>query len=130
MDITQFDFAYNATIKISEVGASKALALFPGVTDVSLNSRTFSTYVECANSVKHLMEDVARAASNETIEFAVTSEINPAHTGVETRSKDWADDEVARLWLFDKSFEGKLAIHAVGQARIFAMDKIDSVTIN
>ena len=70
------------------------------------------------------MDDVARSANSEnTIQLMVTAEVNPVHSGIDTRSRDWGSDELARMWIFDKTQEGSRSIHALGQARIFALQK-------
>lgn len=122
-DLNKSDFAYNATIKLTELPASKASSAFPGITDLAVNSRHFSTYLECVTSVSNLMKDVVDDANvrQAEVELTLTTEVNPEHSGIEVRSKDWATDELARIWIFDKKDEGKNSIRALGQARIFAM---------
>jgi hypothetical protein len=130
MDLSEADFAYHATLKLKELPACTVQAAFPGVTDLAVNSRHFTNYVECINSVKGLMDDVVKGVNTSAkrgTKFTVSSEINPAHTGVETRSRDWGPDEIARLWIFDKKQVKSQNIIAVGQARIFAMEKIQPI---
>ena len=118
------NFIYNATIKLSELPPCKAQAAYPGVSDLALNSRPFETYIECVNSAKGLMEDVVNDVNlRKGEEFTVSAEVNPTQTGIETRSRDWGDDELARLWIFNKKEIGSTRIHAVGQARIFVLEK-------
>lgn len=127
IDLTDANFAYHATLKLKELPTCKAQTAFPGVTDLAVNSRMFTNYIECVSSVKQLMDDVVKDVNQKTKrghKYTVTSEVNPAHSGVETRSKDWAADEVARLWIFEKKQMKEQNIYAVGQARIFAMGKI------
>jgi len=127
-DLKNSDFAFSATIKLSDLPSCKANQTFPGVSDLAVNSRNFNSYVECITSAKAFMDDVVKDANSQnTIQLGVTAEVNPIHTGTETRSKDWGPDELARFWIFDKSQEGARNIHAVGQARIFALEKVQSV---
>ena len=116
------NFIYNATIKLGELPPCKAQVAFPGVSDLALNSRQFSNYTECVDSAKGLMEDVIKDVNSlKGVQYMVSAEVNPAKTGIETRSRDWGDDELARLWIFNKAQVGSPSIHAVGQARIFAL---------
>lgn len=120
MDISKANFVYNATIKLSELPPCKAQLAYPGVSDLALNSREFSSYTECVDSAKGLMEGVMNDLNTQNAEqFTVSAEVNPARTGIETRSRDWGDDELARLWIFNKKEEGAVRIHAFAQARIF-----------
>ena len=131
MIFSDSNFIYNATIKLNELPKCKAQIAFPRMTDVAVNSRSFSTYVECVNSAKGLMDDVVADvnAQNKKQKFVVSAEVNPVHSGQTTRSRDWGPDELARLWIFDKKQEGKPNIHAVGQARIFMTEKTEPVTL-
>lgn len=131
MDFAASDFAFSATIKLADMPKCRANATFPGVADLAVNSRNFNSYTECVNVAKAFMDDVVKDANSQnTIELTVSAEVNPVHSGVETRSRDWADDELARLWIFDKSQEGSKSIHAIGQARIFALEKGASILAN
>jgi len=124
MDLKNSSFAYSATIKLSELQGGTAQVNFPGVSDVAVNSRSFDSYVECVTSAKSFMEDVVKDVNEAgEIKLTVSAEVNPLHSGIDTRSKDWGSDEMARLWIFDKAQEGARAIHALGQARIFALSR-------
>jgi hypothetical protein len=128
------DFAYHASIKLQELPACNVQEAFPGVCDLAVNSRAFTNYIECVTSVKGLMDDVVKNVNGKSkrgAKFTVSSEVNPLHSGIETRSKDWGPDELARLWIFDKKQAKSQNIYAVGKARIFAVDKMGPVhTLN
>jgi hypothetical protein len=109
------EFFYTLTLKLHEMKGTRTSQSFPSVNDLTANSRAFNDYIECVSSVKYLIEGVLRGQTN----FTINTEVNPAHTGIETRSKDWASNEFARLWLVPSSEVGKQSIRAVGQARIF-----------
>ena len=127
MDIQNSDFSFSVTLKITEMPLCKAHKTFPEVSDLAVNSRTFESYVECVTSARAFMEDVVKDANSQnTIQLSVSAEVNPEHSGLETRSRDWAAGELARFWIFDKTQEGARNINAVGQARIFALDRADA----
>lgn len=67
------------------------------------------------------MEGVIKSSASD--DFILSAEINPTQTGIETRSKDWGDTELARLWIIDRQSSGELNVHPVGQARIFAAEQ-------
>lgn len=130
MNIKDSDFVYTATLKLADLPECEARSTFPAVTDLAVNSRTFSTYVECVTSAKNFMEDIVKDINKaETIKLTVAAEINPVVSGVETRSKDWSSEEIARLWIFDKDLTGTRNIYALGQARIFALEKSDQPSL-
>lgn len=114
-------FSYGVTIKT--LAASQNIALFqeqwPGVSNFALTSRLFSSYEECISSCSRLMSDAARHYNGTDAKFKVGSEVNPIHSNQPTLSKDWADGEISRLWIYDGAMEGKGQINAVAQARIF-----------
>lgn len=108
--------------------AGSKLELLPTelLTDISFSSRPFNEFSDCALSCKTLMEGYAGKLNNKSSIFTVSSEVNPLHTGQPTISKDWDEDEMARVWVFDKKMEGTGAIFAVGQARIYVESFYDS----
>lgn len=126
IDINSSNFSYTATLKLADLPSCPIQKKFPAVTDLAVNSRTFSTYVECVNSAKNFMEEVVKDINeSQETQLTVAAEINPLVSGVETRSKDWSGEELARLWIFEKVLEGTKNIYAMGQARIFALEKPD-----
>lgn len=123
MDITTSNFVYSATIKLCELPHCKAQADFPGITDVAFNSRCFNNYVECVDSATALVNDLVKSANSQNVrQLTVSVEANPIHTGKESASTDWREDELTRFWIFDKRLEGNTFIHAVGQAQIFMVE--------
>lgn len=124
MKLDESAFIYNATLKLAELPRTTARAVFPGVADISVNSRSFSTYSECVNSAKVLIDDIVKDVNAQAgVQFTVSAEVNPTYTGVPTRSNDWVRGEVSRFWIFDEQQVGAQQIHAVGQARIFSVGK-------
>lgn len=109
------EFFYTITLKLQELKGTRTSQSFPSISDLTANSRAFSDYTECVSSVKHLIEGVLCGQTG----FTINTEVNPIHTGIDTRTKDWASNEFARLWLVPTSEVGKRNIRAVGQARIF-----------
>jgi uncharacterized secreted protein with C-terminal beta-propeller domain len=116
-------FSFTAAVKLVE-GASETGIFkdkYRGVSDVNVASREFPEYMECLLSCKSFMTDLTEQinARGQVI-YKLGSEINPAYNkGIATISKDWGNEEVARLWIFDEKMEGTGQIHAVGQARLF-----------
>lgn len=129
MDLKDSHFRYSTVLKNDQEISFEALSLFPGLNEVSFQSRTFQNYSECVKSCKGMMEDMTRDinSSLEEPKFKVGAEVNPIHTGTQTLSKDWGNFEVARFWVYNKAMEGNgAAINAICRGSIFAIPKVDS----
>lgn len=127
-------FSYTANVKMMmSTGAFTVLKdQYPGVTDLSIASREFIDYNECVTSCRTFMDDVKTKINDVAkIVYIVQSEINPAFSdGKPTLSKDWDPHEVSRLWIFDQKMEGTNQISAIGQARVFKIDRPTSVHLS
>lgn len=134
MNLKESHFRYNSILKREKQFELEALELFPGLNEISFQSRIFEQYAECVKSCKGLMEDLSKGINNslEAPKFKVGAEVNPEHTGNQTLSKDWGPNEVARFWVYDKAMEGAgTGINAICKASIFALPKeISSIVLN
>lgn len=121
MDLKAANFRYTFISK-SELNRRFEIAeLFPNISEMSLVSKLFSDYTQCAVSCKGLLEDVMSAFSSEGTQYKLASETNPKFSGQPTVSVDWDEHELARFWVFDKAQEKKGAkISAVARASILA----------
>lgn len=128
MDLKNSHFRFSTLLKYNKDHGIvfEGLSLFPGLNEISFQSRTFNQYSECVRSCKGMMEDVVKEINltGET-KFKVGAEVNPAHTGTQTLSRDWGDTEVARFWVYDKAMEGNGGkIDAVCKGSIIAIPKL------
>lgn len=122
IDMNNSEFAYSVTIKLNELPPCELQEDFPGTADLAVNSRNFSNYFDCSNSVRKFMDEIVENINDgrpEEEHFMVTAEVNPIYSGVDTKSKDWLMGELARLWMFEKRQEDSNTIQAAGQARVF-----------
>lgn len=129
MDLKDSHFHYNALLKNEQGIKFEGLDLFPGLNEINFQSRTFQNYAECVKSCKGLMEDMTSRINIGIGEskYKVGAEVNPVHTGTQTLSKNWADSEVARFWVYDKKLDRNGSnIEAVCKGAIFAVPKIVS----
>ncbi len=125
------DFVYTASIKLNELRHCKAQTDFPKVADLSITSRNFNSYSDCASSVKNFMGDVLdNVNAGDGDKYVISIEANPAYSGVETKSGEWHSGELARLWLFDAAQEDSVSIYAVGQARVYMVPREPDQYIN
>ena len=128
MNLKDSHFSYTALLKNEQDIDFEALTLFPGLNEISFQSRTFPTYSDCVKSCKGLMEDMSREvnASIKEQRFKVGAEVNPAHSGAPTLSKDWSETEVARFWVYNRTMEGTGgAIAAICRGSIFAAPRVE-----
>jgi len=126
ISLNKSDFVYTATIKVADLHDCKTKSEFPGITDISINSRTFANYFDCSNSVRSFMDNVVNKVNSELPkghQYMITSEVNPIYTGIESKSKEWVAGELARMWMFEVAQEDAVSIQAVGQARVYMMPK-------
>lgn len=134
MDLQNSHFKYNALLKREASIKCEGLELFPGLNEISFNSRTFTTYAECVKSCKGMMTDMSIDINSSINEhkFKVGAEVNPIVSGTASLSREWLDQEVARFWVYDKTMEGNGGkIDAVCKGSIFAIPKIiSSASIN
>ena len=56
-------------------------------------------------------------------QYMITTEVNPLYSGVDTKSKDWVEGELARLWMFAAAQEEQNTIQAVGRAQVFMLNR-------
>lgn len=130
MNLPTSNFIYTATIKNGQNISFEALELFPGLSEISFQSRVFETYGECVRSCKGLLEDVTRDINGSTDKFKVGAEVNPIHSGTTSLSKDWADGEVSRFWIYDRSMEGSKGILALGRGSITAIERTNRTSLS
>lgn len=132
MDLQNSHFKYTALLKCDQSIKCEGLELFPGLNEISFNSRMFTTYAECVKSCKGMMTDMSIDinSSIEEQKFKVGAEVNPLVSGTASISREWLDQEVARFWVYDKAMEGNGGkIDAVCKGSIFAIPKIVSQTL-
>lgn len=125
-----FYFSVVVHLKSEDLGIELLQDIYPGISTFSCTSRNFQSYIECAASCKKLMDNflVAINASNDS--FMLGSELNPEHTGKETVSSGWAQQELARIWIYRKDSLEKQSILAAAQARVFMQLAETTVSIN
>lgn len=100
---TPTKYRYATNLKLSQIGETPVNMFFPSVEDMVMSSREFSDFEEAVSSAN---EFVAELTLNINVcagvgKYKMISEINPTFSGKETISKDWAPDEVAKLWIID-----------------------------
>jgi hypothetical protein len=126
ISLNKSDFLYTATIKIADLRNCKTKSEFPGITDISINSRTFANYFDCSNSVRAFMDNVVTNLNTELPrdhQYLIPSDANEIYTGIDSKSKEWSVGELARIWMFEVAQEDAVTIQAVGQARVYMMPK-------
>lgn len=126
MNLKEASFKFCTVLNFGEkLIELESFRMFPSMKKITLSSRRFNQYSECVLSCKKQIEDMAAALNKaEGQIFKIGAEVNPIHTGSETLSKDWLENEVSRFWIYEKSMEGNgSSIVAIGKASIFAVQK-------
>ena len=129
MDLTNATYNFVTTISSSKTTRLDG-QLFPSMREISITSRDFDSYAECTRSSRGMLEDLLRLMDASCETFKIGAEVNPIISGTQTLSKDWAEDEVSRFWLYDKSMEGTGAIVAVSCSKIFTTGTRSATSIN
>lgn len=123
ININNANFSFRTTIKLSDLPLLNANVAFPGVADISIDSRNFLTYIECVDGAKVLLNGIAKDINkSKGVKYTISAEVNPAFGGADGGSEDWEDYELCRLWLFNKKDKGHGKISAAGQSRIYAVE--------
>lgn len=127
MTTLKSSFIYITTLKNEQSVEFEALQLFPGLNEISFQSRQFDSYQDCITSCRTFMDDIAKDANRTGDRFKVGTEVNPIHTGAKALSKDWTASEIARFWVYDKEMEGG-AISAICRSIVSAVTSDVSAT--
>ena len=127
MELKNSHFKYSTVLKNDTDLKFDALELFPNLSEISFESRSFSSYAECIRSCKGMMEDLSSAINlgAQESKFKVGAEVNPKHSGTASISKDWGEAEIARFWIYEKSMESSPMKIAVGRSSVQAIEKAD-----
>ena len=120
---TPVNYRYAMNLKLSQVlGEAPIASLFPSIEDIVFSSREFKEFDEAVNSANLFVSEMTRTVNGmaKVEKYKMISEVNPKFTGKETISKDWASNEVAKLWIIDairqEQFPGPML--AVGLTQI------------
>lgn len=95
--------------------------VYQNVTDASLVSEYFESYVDLVKSARGLMEDLATKLDQAGDKFSVVAETAEQFSGTKPISPDWSDSEMARIWICD-IHDRELTL-TCARARIFAVVK-------
>lgn len=116
-------YRYAMSVKLTQIKGSTLIAtLFPHAEDMLMNSRDFDLFDDAVNSTTKLVTDVKDslnlAVASE--QFGIMSELNPKLSGKETISKEWATNELAKVWIIDQveQLKNPTALKAVGLAQL------------
>lgn len=97
-------YQYVMNAKLSKIGNTPATSLFPNVEDIIMSSKTFEEFDDTVNSANAFCTEFTLTANKAAgVErYGMVSEINPKNSGQETISKQWAMNELAKIWVVDK----------------------------
>lgn len=120
-------------LKMNQVNNTPANLLFPSIEDMVVSSKHFDAFDEAVESANEFVGEMTNTLNTcaQLDKYKMISEINPKFTGKETISKDWANNEVAKLWIVDKIRQetGGGPIHAIALAQLLEVSG-DPVVLN
>jgi hypothetical protein len=116
-------FHYEAELRLV-LGADKQpfKDKYPGATTLALSSREFRDFNDCVISGKALLDGFKDSMADVAPDVKIGSETNPDFSGQPSLSKDWAINEVARIWLIDNTVKGA-NLTAYGKVCIFGSNR-------
>lgn len=124
-NVQNSDFVYSVVIKNDQAVTYDALEVFPSLDELTLHSRKFQSYADTLSSCRRLLEDITANINHHVgaQTFRLAAEVNPEISGQDTLSTDWGEDEVSRVWVFDRGMEGQnQKIEAICRGSIFAVE--------
>lgn len=115
-------YQYVMNAKLSQIGNTPMISLFPNVEDIIMSSKSFDEFDDAVNSANAFCMEFTKTANTavKAERYSIISEINPKSTGQETISKTWAVNELAKIWVVDKirREQNPGPIHAVSLTQI------------
>ncbi len=127
-------YRYAMNVKLNQIqGQTLVSSVFPSVEDVAFNSRDFEKFEEAVESTNALVAELTKSlnVAVKLDQYVSMSELNPKLTGKETLSKDWALNEMAKVWIIDQIAQKTKPgpIRAVGLAQLMEVQG-ESVLVN
>lgn len=127
-------YRYSMNVKLAYTGGQTLVnSVFPNVEDLVLTSKLFEEMDAALHSVNLLTTEVVMSLNMGVREerYGIMSEINPKHTNEETLSKEWSDNEIAKVWIIDKILQKEKPgpIKAVGLAQVLEV-QTDPIALN
>lgn len=117
----KYRFAVNVKFSAATEMPPPVKQLFPKLDDLMLSSITFENLEEAVNSCNIVVGDIVLALNTaaKAIAYKAVSELNPDRTGQPTLSKEWADNEIAKVWIMSADAEpAKQRVSALGLAQL------------
>lgn len=118
-----FNFLIKLNFKIMGAVPPALADIFPHADDVVIKSVEFDDMLSAVTSCTTMLSDVIAAVNHTANEdkFRLVSEVNPNISGLSTISKEWAPDEIAKLWVIKTSIDMSTVktINAYGKAQVF-----------
>lgn len=126
-------FRHTTNVKLSQISKTLVNCVFPNVEDLIASSKSFDILEGAIKSATDLVTEITTSLNMSIGEdrYGIVSELNPSHSKQETISKDWAENEIAKIWVIDKIHRNQNPgpIKAVGLTQILEF-KGDPVPLN
>jgi len=126
-------FRHTTNVKLSQISKTLVNCVFPNVEDLITSSKSFDMLEGAVKSATDLVTEITMSLNMSVGEdrYGIVSELNPSHSKQETISKDWTENEIAKIWVIDKIHRAQNPgpIKAVGLTQILEF-KGDPVHLN
>lgn len=121
-------YMYGLNLKFKYIPKGTGVSdIFPNVEDFVLQSKRFETFEAAVSSAKGLVTDVMEHINEiapENAKYKQITELNPVHGGQPTISKEWARNEIAKLWIIpaEADLTGTTPVVAIGMAQVVEVE--------
>lgn len=122
-------YTFSMNIKLSMLGVVPASLAdnFPNAEDLVIGSKEFETMMETVSICKDALVEVVLAVNHaqDREKFKILNELNPTVSGTPTISKDWADNEIAKMWMVESGVDTSKTkkIHAFALAQVWQSEE-------
>lgn len=86
------------------------------VSEISIDSRVFDSFQDCIVSCEAFINDLQTKINSDECPCLIGIEANPLYAQSADDSGDWEQDEMGRLWIFEKTKNSPIA-----RARIYTL---------
>lgn len=126
-------YMFCVSVKLKELAIPTLVDhVFPNARDLIFSSKKYEASEQACTTAVNVITEICgnlnKAAKKEL--YKPMAEYNPADTGEATLSKTWADNEIAKIWIVDRSKKDKGPIKVVGMAQVIESHSDDMVRLN
>lgn len=103
--IEPIKYKYGLNLKLNHAGVKTAVnQVFPSVEDLMVSSTKFDDLESCLRSLSQLNQELILSLNTalDLERYGMLTEMNPKYGEQATISKEWGQNEIAKVWIVDK----------------------------